>query len=191
MKLRLNNPSCVGLLLVLVLSAHLVGWSQAAVRPKNITLEEAESRLEDLKVMLAEKLMLVDQIRSDLTGRETSCSSKDQECHNYYRDEFDDKVPEGFHIVAHLQIPPNLPELIHVKWLPFPKAHSSVTALNKLLIAVDKTGVLHFFDSTGVLVSSVHSGHSDRVTALAASAKVAGECTIATGSASGEVRVHA
>ncbi len=52
---------------------------------QNITLLEEVDRLDELKDMLADRLMQIDQIRSELGGRERSCSAKDQECRPYYR----------------------------------------------------------------------------------------------------------
>ena len=54
-------------------------------RVKNITLNDAEDRLDELNEMLTQRLMQIDQIRSELGGRETSCSAKDHECSIYYR----------------------------------------------------------------------------------------------------------
>lgn len=53
--------------------------------PKNISLSEAEERLTELKDLLTDRLMQIDQIRSELGGRKTSCTSQDQECSAYYR----------------------------------------------------------------------------------------------------------
>jgi hypothetical protein len=53
--------------------------------PQNITLTFAEDQLAELKSLLTDRLMKVDQIRSELGGRETSCSAQDQECSLYYR----------------------------------------------------------------------------------------------------------
>jgi hypothetical protein len=52
---------------------------------QNITLTDAEDRLDELKEMLTDRLMQIDSIRSELGGREASCSAQDQECSAYYR----------------------------------------------------------------------------------------------------------
>jgi hypothetical protein len=90
------------------------------------------------------------------------------------QDEFDDKVPEGFHIVARLQTASNS-KLLFVKWLPFVKLYQSST-LNKLLVGVDTKGILHIFDSHGHLLVSHPTGHKHAVTGMYFAAIITSKC---------------
>ncbi len=77
---------CVAVIAVLVIFGASAQESKNDTKqPQNITLTVAEDRLAELKGLLTDRLMKVDQIRSELGGRETSCSAQDQECSLYYR----------------------------------------------------------------------------------------------------------
>ncbi len=80
---RFERVTVIAMLAILGVSAQ--ESKNDTKQPQNITLTIAENRLAELKGLLSDRLMKVDQIRSELGGRETSCSAQDQECSLYYR----------------------------------------------------------------------------------------------------------
>jgi hypothetical protein len=82
-KFSFERVTVVAVLVIFGASAH--ESKNDTKQPQNITLQVAENRLAELRSLLTDRLMKVDQIRSELGGRETSCSAQDQECSLYYR----------------------------------------------------------------------------------------------------------
>ena len=85
---------------------------------------------------------------------------------------------------------PSKAKVSAVHWLPFKDMQANGRVMNTLLLAADVKGQLHIMDKTGSLVLSLPSGHSGAVTAMVVSKKHEFECTVMTGGAYGDIRIH-
>ncbi len=76
-----------------------------------------------------------------------------------------------------------------MQWLPFKDMETRGRTMNKLMLLGDVKGQLHIVDKDGSLVFSMSSGHT-AVTAMTVSKQHDHECTVVTGGAQGDVRMH-
>ena len=74
-----------------------------------------------------------------------------------------------------------------MQWLPF-KASSASTS--KLMLAGDVKGMLHVLDTSGRTLVSLPSGHGGAVTTISVTKLHDHECTLVTGGAQGDIRIH-
>ena len=92
-------------------------------------------------------------------------------------------------LVGNLQLPVKA-KVAAVQWLPFKDAAAGGHVMNKLMIAGDVKGMLHVVDTSGSTLKSLPSGHSGAVTAISVTKQHEHECTVVTGGAQGDVRIH-
>jgi hypothetical protein len=175
-------------------------------------LAEAQAEVEALKRLVAEQEAYVESIKSTLWQPALgTCGAQGQECARgdeaaemEERDEggggkkerrrkaenSKKKKPlnqaEHFRAVARFRLPKGA-KPTGLKWLPYPNSNSPVREMNRLLVASDSKGSLHFFDDAGRHISSHQTG-GNSITSMSVGGKWDGELKVFTAGGGGEVR---
>lgn len=92
-------------------------------------------------------------------------------------------------LISTLQLPLKA-KLSAVHWLPFADVASDGDGMSKLMLAGDVKGMLHIVETSGKTLVSLQSGHGGAVTAMSVAKMHDNECTVVTGGAQGDIRVH-
>lgn len=175
-------------------------------------LAEAQAEVEALKRLVAEQEAHVESIKSTLWQPALgTCGAQGQECARgdeaVEMEEQDEggggkkerrrkaekskknkpvNQAENFRAVARFRLPKGA-KPTGLKWLPYPNSNSPVREMNRLLVASDSKGSLHFFDDAGRHISSHQTGSSS-IASMSVSGKWDGELKVFTAGSGGEVR---
>lgn len=179
-----------------------------SLRPEfqGYALEDAEREVQELMRMVSEQERLVEGLKGDLWqptvgtcgahgGQECAREDEAEELASVgkrggkKRRKKEVKPPanpaEFFRAVAKFRIPKGA-KATSVRWLPYPNTNSN-KKMNRLLVASDAKGSLHFFDESGTLLSS-HPTGSSTVTSMSVCPRWDGEMKVFTAGSAGEAR---
>eukprot|EP00288_Rhodomonas_lens_P005052 CAMPEP_0177737270 /NCGR_PEP_ID=MMETSP0484_2-20121128/25795_1 /TAXON_ID=354590 /ORGANISM="Rhodomonas lens, Strain RHODO" /LENGTH=183 /DNA_ID=CAMNT_0019251039 /DNA_START=38 /DNA_END=586 /DNA_ORIENTATION=+ len=176
-----------GRLLALLALALLACAGRGAKTAEVTTMEEflrEEARLDEMREAVFEQERLLEHLeKGEICDQEdTACvrphisasqKIRRQQAERLRLQKEQEPIPDRFKQVSTLS-PPSGAQILQSRFLPFSESNGT-KQMNRYLVGADSRGMLHVFTSDGEVLSSMDTGHSGAITAMAVDSRQSAE----------------